>query len=436
MQLGLTTSIVGSRAAVRASERDRVLSIARSSLQEYWPLDEPSGTTANDRSGNAHNGAYTGTVTLNAAPIGGGAAAIALAATGNVNLFGAGLTASWNGNECTISGWAKVSAAGDWTDGAARYLIDLLADANNQIYIRKSSTNNTLQFVRVASSTSKVIAVTFSDAGAFHVALTISVASGELRAYLNGVQVGVTQTAIGSYSGTPASGTTVIGASNSGSSLGWKGSIEGIRRDNAALAPIDVARLAHSKGFIVYDGDSRTQGTTSPYPTQAAQVAGLLAKRYGFQNIGVSGQTVLQMSSDAASQIGALYRDYWPTVAVGWGGVNDGHAGFDAATIWSRLQTWAGIVRGLGCKVVLCTEIDDQGAAGNAVNWHSTIWPALNTLIRAGWAAVADGLADLGADSRLQDAANTTYFNADKLHLTDAGYGVVAGLVAAQVSAV
>lgn len=433
MRIGLSTSIGAGRSS-RATERDRVLSIARSSLKEYWPLDEPSGAVANDRSGNAHHGAYAGTVTLGAAPISGGTAAITLAATGNVNLFGASLVSTWDGNQCTIAGWAKVSAAADWIDAAARYLADFLADANNQIYVRKATTNNTLQFVRVASSTSKVLAITFSDTAPFHFAITIDLAGNEMRAYLNGAQVGATLTSIGSYAGTPAAATCVLGASNSTSSLGWKGSIEDVRRDNAALAPIDIARLAHAQGFVIYDGDSRTQGTSSPYPTQAAQVASLLAKRYGFVNLGVSGQTVLQMSSDAASQIGALYRDYWRTIAVAWGGVNDGHAGFDAAAIWTRLQSWAAIVRGLGCKVVLCTEIDDQSTAGAAVSWHSVIWPALNTMIRAGWSSIADALVDLGADSRLQDATNTTYFNADKIHLTDTGYGVVASLVAAQVS--
>jgi lysophospholipase L1-like esterase len=58
----------------------------------------------------------------------------------------------------------------------------------------------------------------------------------------------------------------------------------------------------------------------------------------------------------------------------------------------------------------------------------------LNTLIKSD-ATLYDSLIDLGADSRLQDATNVTYYNADKVHLTDTGYGVVAALVAAQVSA-
>lgn len=46
------------------------MSLTRQILQDnpvgYWPLDEVSGTTAFDRSGNGRNGTYTGAVTLNA----------------------------------------------------------------------------------------------------------------------------------------------------------------------------------------------------------------------------------------------------------------------------------------------------------------------------------------------------------------------------------
>lgn len=44
----------------RPSLRDEVL---RDRAIGYWPLDEPSGTVAFDRSGNSRNGTYTGTIT-------------------------------------------------------------------------------------------------------------------------------------------------------------------------------------------------------------------------------------------------------------------------------------------------------------------------------------------------------------------------------------
>lgn len=49
---------------------------------------------------------------------------------------------------------------------------------------------------------------------------------------------------------------------------------------------------------------------------------------------------------------------------------------------------------------------------------------------------MADALADLGNNANLQDATNTTYFNADKVHLTTAGYNIVAGIVAAAIASI
>ena len=112
--------------------------------------------------------------------------------------------------------------------------------------------------------------------------------------------------------------------------------------------------------------------------------------------IAVSGQTWADMLADISTQGAGLYRDLWRSIIIGWAGVNDAVAGASAATIWSRMQQWAAIVRAQGYKVILCTEIDGANTALNGVSWHSSIWPDLNALIRGGWASVADGLADLG----------------------------------------
>jgi lysophospholipase L1-like esterase len=161
----------------------------------------------------------------------------------------------------------------------------------------------------------------------------------------------------------------------------------------------------------------------------------MTAKNYSWYNSGVSGQTVSDFSANAATEIDSNYRSALRrNVCVVWGGVNDANAGASAATIYDRLKTYWAARRAAGFKIVACTEIDAQDAGRNAVGWHSTLWPALNTLIKSD-ATLYDSLVDLGADSRLQNALDTTYFNADKVHLTDTGYGVVAALVAAQVSA-
>ena len=57
-------------------------------------------------------------------------------------------------------------------------------------------------------------------------------------------------------------------------------------------------------------------------------------------------------------------------------------------------------------------------------------------LIRANWATYADALADLGANANLQNSANLTYFNADGVHLTDAGYAVVTSIIDAAIASI
>jgi lysophospholipase L1-like esterase len=60
---------------------------------------------------------------------------------------------------------------------------------------------------------------------------------------------------------------------------------------------------------------------------------------------------------------------------------------------------------------------------------------ALNAELRAHWKSFADGLADCAADSTIGPAgaeADPTYYR-DTVHLTAAGYAIVAGVVAAAV---
>lgn len=420
----------------RASARDLSLSIGRSSCIGFWPLDDASGTTAKDRSANARDAAYSGTVTLGAAgPFTDGTAGISVAGAGAVNLYTAGLASAVNASEITLQEWFKVSASGDWSDSTARNLLTCGADGSNTMYVRKQTAANTIVGVWVGGGATSAVSATLSDTGWHHVAWVVSKSGDYARLFVDGALIG-TATGLGTWSGTPASTLMMLGASSSSRAAPWKGSLAAAGMHAAALAPLDIARLARCNGHIVFDGDSRLDlSTASPAPEQTMQVAALKAKRYGFTRIAVSGQTWADMVADIGTQGAGLYRGFWKDIIVGWAGVNDAAAGASAATIWSRMQTWAATVRAQGYRVILCTEVDGQNTALNAVSYHSVTWPALNALIRAGWSSVADGLADLGAEANLQDATNTTYFQADKLHPTATGYGVVAGVIAAAAAA-
>lgn len=187
---------------------------------------------------------------------------------------------------------------------------------------------------------------------------------------------------------------------------------------------------------IVCDGNSLTRGYgaggANSYPTQ---LKGLVSTAYTVINRGVDSQTTDQMEADAATQIDS-WLDIFPnnSTLIAWEGSNDIQFGASLATTQSRWNTYfsaratAGWASN-GCKLVACTVIPrvDSTAPKNAIRDDFNAW------LRTNYSTYATHLVDLAADSRLQDTSNTTYFDGDGIHLTAAGYAVVAELIEAAV---
>jgi len=143
-----------------------------------------------------------------------------------VNIYSAALNSGFDGAAGSINLWAKVSAAGNWTDGQMRYLIRIGADNDNQVYIRKGSTSNTIEFGYVAGGTAKTVTKSsVSTTGWMVLALSWDKTADQVKAYFNGIQEGSTQVSLGTWSGNLASSGCVIGASDSGGNNPWKGLI-------------------------------------------------------------------------------------------------------------------------------------------------------------------------------------------------------------------
>lgn len=99
------------------------------------------------------------------------------------------------------------------------------------------------------------------------------------------------------------------------------------------------------------------------------------------------------------------------------------------ATVIAGLWSYCDARRAEGWRVVVCTLIDRTDAA---VSWFQATFDArratINAAINADWASHADALADYAANANLGAAgasANTTYFQADKVHLTSTGQGLL-----------
>lgn len=179
----------------------------------YWPMAESSGSVALDESGNGRNGAYTA-VTLGQAGIGDGRTSASFNGTTSFNnIYSASLAGAFNKDEGTIAVWAQVSGAGVWTDAANRDLFVLQADGTNNLFLRKSSTSNTIRGSWQGGGTSATVQTgSFSPVGWFHIAMAWSKAANEMKFYLNGAQSGATQTMTGTWTGALAAGACDVGS--------------------------------------------------------------------------------------------------------------------------------------------------------------------------------------------------------------------------------
>jgi lysophospholipase L1-like esterase len=244
------------------------------------------------------------------------------------------------------------------------------------------------------------------------------------------------------------SGELTLGNLSTGGGYFWNGDLSEMIIYNQAHTASQIRQvsaylggkfgIAQNFSHWCFVGDSRTDGIGS---ASGKGYVGLLKDQCAnpatlIYNHGASSTTVANwIANTPIDQLAAFLNESHSDICVVWGGVNDfALNGSDAAAIYALLETLCTAKKALGYnKVYVCTEIDAQYTTPAYDAWHATVYPALNVLLRADY-SWCDGLIDLGADARLQDATNTTYFN-DKLHLKDAGYAVVAGLVKAKIDA-
>lgn len=208
----------------------------------------------------------------------------------------------------------------------------------------------------------------------------------------------------------------------------------------ALRAYLTVKHSLITRSLILCDGNSLTRGfnLTAPesYPSQLlALMGGAAYIQDTYINRGVDGQTTADMLVDAATEIDAKRSKWADAAVVCWEQTNDiGAAGATGVTAYDNIVTYCTDRRTAGFKVVVMTCIarGDAGWTGTMETHRTTS----NQSIRDNWATFADGIVDLALDSRFTNPLNTTYFQADKIHLTAAGYAVVAALVKAKIDEV
>lgn len=147
------------------------------------------------------------------------------------------------------------------------------------------------------------------------------------------------------------------------------------------------------------------------------------------------------MASDATTQIDPLYYPPQRQVVIAWGGTNDLYFGASAATTYARIVAYATARKAAGWRVILLTILprSNSGTPGSFETDRQSVNASLladfsTATAESGiWtgAAYADYLVHVGGDATIGDAGdenNTTYY-LDKVHLTNAGYAIVADYV-------
>lgn len=211
----------------------------------YWPQAEPSGTTIVDESGNGRNGTYVG-VTLGQPGIGDGRTAAGYdGVTSYGNIYSASLAGAWNGQELTISTGVRITDAGIWADVLSHRFVYISVDANNRVYLEKQGIPGNLLCAYVAGGTLKAVSwASGSPTTWLHVAITASKTADQMKFYVNGAQVGTTQTGLGTWVGALASTLCCIGAQNTTPTNAHKGVAAHTAIFNRALSAAEIASLA------------------------------------------------------------------------------------------------------------------------------------------------------------------------------------------------
>ena len=172
----------------------------------WWPLSDQSGTAVKNEISTAKNGtlgAGAAAPTMAIAGIGDGRSCFSFDGGDYVDIYTPELSAAFSGVKGSLGVWVRITDAAVWADGTARCPINIRVDGRNRVTIIKTATVNNLRCIYIAGGTSSIVDDTSLAASTdwFLAGLTWDKAADQVKAYINGVQVGATQTGLGTWAG-------------------------------------------------------------------------------------------------------------------------------------------------------------------------------------------------------------------------------------------
>ena len=220
---------------------NKIKALFGSSIIGYYRGAEASGTDALDESGFNYTGAYTG-VTLGQPGIGDGLTCPLYDGANDFMQPPAGFRTALNGQLGSVLFWI---AATDWTVTGDAF--NFQVDASNFIRCQlNAGVTDRIELSYNAGGTTKAVAeASGQTTTAFrHFALTWSLAADQMIAYRAGIQLGSTQTALGTFVGAFSATQTLIGARITTPTNIFNGRIEQFCVLNRVAMPDEVAAAA------------------------------------------------------------------------------------------------------------------------------------------------------------------------------------------------
>lgn len=200
-----------------------------------------------------------------------------------------------------------------------------------------------------------------------------------------------------------------------------------------------------ASNLVICTGDSLTSGQGSTGGAAQAMLTPVGGTNYPnrmWNSLGAGtwqvkcdsypGRNLVQMNTETLTYGDLLFspRGSGKNIQIIWGGTNDVAAYSSAGQAISQYQKLCKQKKSFGWKVIAATMLLRQDGTATQQAAFALNQAAFNTWLRANYTQFADYLVDLTAIPQLTNPANTTYFNADKVHLTDAGHQLVANAMA------
>lgn len=163
-----------------------------------------------------------------------------------INIYSGDLNSAWDRNEFTVIIFATLTS---WTDGTFRRLLRLSTPTTDDIGFYRDGTNNLFSYiVRLGGVSKTVNYATSAPAGFFMASLRVSKSNDFMKADFNGLQVGSTQTGLGTPSENLVSNLCVIGAGSTTGTQGWSGKACKAVIVNQPLSDAEILQIARYGG--------------------------------------------------------------------------------------------------------------------------------------------------------------------------------------------